>query len=255
PAGTCIVLYDLDASFQTTDTTVGDGLATGLDGLMAVRFSSDGNDNIVNGPVDLLYYWVYQDFVTTTGATISTKVHSFTVACNGEDAPVWREPGDLGFPLTCEYAGGTNVVATGVLSRAAGEIQWDACDAADDYWSSDVSGALSYEPSDSSSGLGCVSTLISIGNVRCTGAQCPTAGLSQGNNFVVESWAQPWINGPGDTGARTVTVANDPQITRIDSPTGAAGGFLSYNVPNARPNRTWSSWVAFRRNSIFTTCN
>ena len=258
PVASCTVLYDLDASFQITDTPsgAGDALVTDLDGLLLLRFAADGDGEIIDGPVDVLHYWVYQDFVVDGTVTVTTKVHSFTVSCNGETNPTWRAPEDDGFPAVCDYSGNLNPVATGTLDTGNDEIAWDDCDASDNYWTTVVEGVDSYQTEDTSSGTGCLSSLLSIGNIRCQGALCGDAGLNEGNNPVFDGWNQPLINGPGVTGANVVTVSNDPAISSLNSPTGAPDGFLSYNVPNNDASRTWNSWVGTRRDaSLFTTCN
>ncbi len=254
--GTCTVLYDLNATFQITNTPLGlgDSVFTNLDGSMVVEYTDDGSGNIVDGPVNVLHYWVYNDFIVGGFVTVATKVHGFAPSCNGETAPTWRVDTDPGFPTECGYTGNTSPVASGTLDIGNGEIAWDSCAPSDRYWSASASSGDSYRTVFVSSGPGCLNDFQSVGNVSCAGGSCSLGGLNQGNNPQAVSWVQPLINGPPATGTNSLNVAGD--LSTLTTPTGAAGGFQSFNVPNEQQSRTWVSWTATRDSSSpATTCN
>lgn len=254
---TCTVAYDLAGVFQVSDTLFGLGDATesGQVGSLVIEYSDDGANNIQSGPVGMLHYWLLQDFVVASSITVTTKVHAFAPTCNGEANPAWRLETDPGFPASCDPTGNTVAVATGTLDLAAGAITWDACNAATDYW---APGTEDYSPSDASSGPGCITDLKSIGNVNCDGVAgfCDLGNLGVGDNPQAATWSQPLINGTEASGSGTIAVSGGAQASGLSTPTGAAGGFQSFNVPNETPSRTWFSWTATRDDgSPFTTCN
>ncbi|MEM7135706.1 MAG: hypothetical protein AAF500_03955 [Myxococcota bacterium] len=255
---TCTVLYDLNATFQITNTpfSAGDQTNTGLDGLLVLEYTEDGSGNIIDGPVNVLHYWTYNDFVVGGLVTVTTKVHGFSPSCNGETNPSWRIDTDPGFPLVCNYQGNTTPVASGTFDVDADAIEWDACNAAADYWSSEASGNSSYEADDLSSGSGCLNGLVSTGNVACSGGLCGLGGLIDGNNPQFATWTQPFINGTGPSATNGLDVSSDAQATTVSTRTGASGGFQSHNVPNDTSSRTWVSWTGTRNGgSQYTTCN
>ena len=255
--GTCTVLYGLDVTFEITDTTGGFGDATiGLDGLLVLEFTDDGADNIIDGAVNVLHYWTYNDFVVDGFVTVTTKVHAFTPSCNGETEPTWRLESDEGYPTVCAYTGNTTPVASGTLSTSTDTVTWDACNAAGDYWSDSTSGGGSYQPTDASTGPGCLADIVSVGNVACSGIFCGAGDLEQGNNPQFATWTQPLINGAEGSGTNAIDVSNDASATNVSTPTGADGGFQSHNIPNETPSRTWVSWTGTRIDaSLYTTCN
>jgi len=255
PASTCTVEYDLDSTFQITNTFGGYGDKTNPNqqGLLVLEYRDDGNGNIIDGEVSMLHYWVLTDFTVDSLVTVKTKVHGFSPSCNGEVTPDWRSDADPGFPARCEYAGNTKAVATGVLNRNDGTITWDNCNATSDYW---AGANAAYTAADISEGPGCITSVHSVGNVICTGAVCSAGNLREGNNPQFDIWAQPMINGYPGVGTNGLTVSSDPQLTFLDTPTGASGGFQSFNVPNNTSSRTWTSWTATRNSaSLNTTCN
>jgi cysteine-rich repeat protein len=255
PASTCTVEYDLNSTFQITNTFIGAGDQTNPNqqGLLVLEYRDDGNGNIIDGEVNMLHYWILNDFTVGGLVTVTTKVHSFSPNCNGEVTPDWRSDTDPGFPARCEYEGNTAAVASGVLHRNDGTITWDDCNVTSDYW---AGGNRAYKASDVSEGPGCIAGVHSVGNVNCAGAVCSAGNLAEGNNPQFDSWTQPMINGFPGVGANGLTASSDPQLTFLDTPTGATGGFQSWNVPNNSDSRTWSSWTATRNSaSPNTTCN
>ena len=253
---TCTVLYDLDATFQITDTPFGaaDETYPELDGTLVLRFTADQEGAIAEGPVEMLHFWMYQDFQITGLVTLTTKVHAFSPGCNGEREPSWRTATDRGFPSACRYMGDMGAVARGSLDRSKQRIDWAPCDAADTYWSEERHGERSYQQSDVSSGAGCLSTLRWVGNIHCSGL-CGLGSPDRGDNPVFDVWTQPLINGAESKGIGAVHVSGDGRASRITTPTSASGGYQSYNVPNDDRSRTWLSWVGARRDpSRFTTC-
>lgn len=254
---TCTVAYDLSAVLEITDTLfgLGDATQTGLVGSLVLEYSDDGADNIQDGPVGLLHYWVLQDFAVASSITVTTKVHSFAPSCNAETNPTWRLETDPGFPVSCNPTGNTVAVASGTLDLTAGSITWDACNAATDYW---APGTEDYSPSDESSGPGCLADLKSIGNVNCDGVEsfCDLGNLAAGDNPQATTWTQPLINGTEASGSSAIAVSGGARASGLSTPTGAGGGFQSFNIPNDTPSRTWLSWTATRDDSSpFTTCN
>lgn len=256
PARTCTVLYDLSATFQITDTPFGAGDETyrNLDGALVLRFEANEGGAIVDGPVEILHFWLHQVFQITGLVTLTTNVHAFSPSCNGETKPSWRVHTDPGFPAECGYTGNTRPVATGSFNRRKNEIAWAPCDAPDTYWSDERKGEASYQQSHVSSGKGCIDTLRWVGNMHCSGL-CGLGSPDRGDNPVFDVWTQPLINGPESTGINAVAVSPDRQASTITTPTSASSGYQSYNVPNDDRSRTWMSWVATRLGSSrFTTC-
>lgn len=254
--GTCMVLYDLAATFQVTDTPfgLGDTVKTNLPGLLVLEFSADGNGNIVDGPVGILHYWVFSDFVVSGFVTVVTRVHGFAPECNGESAPTWRASTDPGFPDTCEYAGNTTAVGSGVLDQGSGVINWNECNLPSEYWGTDATGDTSYREASISSGPGCLSGFVSAGNIECGGSACSAGGLQAGNNPQFFNWVQPLVNGPAGSGTNSLGISSD--FRTVTTPDGAPGGFQSFNVPNEAQSRTWVRWVGTRNDaSVTTTCN
>ena len=252
----CTILYDLDATFEITDTPFGaaDEAHPGLDGTLVLRFTANEKGEIKDGPVDMLHFWMYQDFQITGLVTLTTKVHAFTPSCNGEIEPKWRSATDPGFPSECRYDGNTRAVARGALDVKAGRIEWAPCNAADTYWSDERYGKGSYQQSDVSTGAGCLSTLRWVGNMHCSGL-CRLGSPDRGDNPVFDVWTQPLIHGTEATGINALSVTGDTRVTKISTPTSAGSGSRSYNVPNDDRSRTWMSWVGTRRDaSPFTTC-
>lgn len=254
--GTCMVLYDLNSTFQVTDTPLGlgDNVTSNLNGQLVLEFTDDGNGNIVDGPVGVLHYWVLSDFQVGGVVTVTTRVHGFSPTCNGESNPTWRLDTDPGFPAVCAYTGNTTPVATGVLDQAGGTIGWDTCNPASQYWGTTLTGANSYNAAAISSGPGCLSGFVSSGNIFCSGSACSLGGLQSGDNPQFFNWVQPLINGPGGSGDNSLGISGDLQT--VTTPTGAPGGFQSFNVPNEAQSRTWVSWTGTRNDgSVTTTCN
>ena len=255
-AGTCIVLYDLNATFQITDTPFGAGDETygNLDGMLVLRFTANDADAITDGPVEILHFWMHQAFQITGIVTLTTDVHAFSPSCNGETKPSWRLPTDPGFPSVCAYSGNTGAIATGSLNRRKNKITWSPCNAAHTYWSDKRKGDGSYQQSHVSKGKGCIDTLRWVGNMHCSGL-CGLGSPDRGDNPVFDVWTQPLIHGPESTGINTVAVSPDRQASTITTPTSAPSGYQSYNVPNDDRSRTWMSWVATRRDATAsTTC-
>jgi len=225
-----------------------------LDGMLVLRFAANDQGAIVDGKVEMLHFWMHQTFEITGIVTLTTNVHAFSPSCNGETKPSWRARTDPGFPPECGYAGNTRPIATGSFDGRKHEITWNPCDAPDAYWSDRRAGDASYQQSHVSSGKGCIDTLRWVGNMHCSGL-CGLGSPDRGDNPVFDVWTQPLINGPESTGANTVAVSGDGRATRITTPTSAATGYQSDNVPNDDRSRTWMSWVATRRDSSpFTTC-
>jgi hypothetical protein len=255
-ARTCTVLYDLDATFQITDTPFGaaDETYAKLDGMLVLRFTADQQGVITDGPVEILHFWMYQDFQITGLVTLTTNVHAFSPSCNGEREPSWRVATDPRFPSVCRYTGNTRAVARGSLDLSKRQIEWASCDAADTYWSEERHGQGSYQQSDVSSGEGCLSKLRWVGNIHCRGL-CGLGSPDRGDNPVFDVWTQPLITGPKSKGINAVTVSGDGRVSGITTPAWATGGYQSYNVPNDDRSRTWMGWVGARRDSSrFTTC-
>jgi cysteine-rich repeat protein len=254
PASTCTVEYDLNATFEIGNTPIaaGDQINPNQQGLLVLEYRDDGNGNIIDGEVNVLHYWILNDFVVGGIVTVGTKVHGFAPSCNGEVTPEWRTVSS-GFPARCEYTGNRVAVASGLLDRANGVINWDECNATSDYWAGSTA---AFTPSDVSEGAGCLKGFRSVGNVTCAGNYCTFGGLAVGDNPQFDTWVQPMINGYGGVGTNGLTVSADPQLTDLSTPTGAAGGFQSWNVPNDAQSRTWVSWTASRNSaSPNTTCN
>ncbi len=256
PRRTCTVLYDLDATFQITDTPFGAGDDTyrKLAGMLVLRFTADEDHAIVDGPVEMLHFWMHEVFQMTGIITLTTDVHAFSPSCNGEAEPSWRLTTDPGFPSACRYTGNTTAIATGSYARSKNEIDWSRCDAADTYWSAHRAGERSYLQSHASSGPGCLSSLRWVGNMHCSGL-CGLGSPDHGDNPVFDVWTQPLITGPEATGVNAMVVSDDERASRITTPASAEGGYQSYNVPNDDRSRTWMSWVGKRRDaSAHTTC-
>ena len=250
------MLYDLSATFQVTDTPLGlgDNVTSDLQGQLVLEFSDDGAGNIADGPVGVLHYWVFSDFVVSGVVTVATRVHGFTPSCNGETDPTWRADTDPGFPAVCGYTGNAVPVGSGVLDRANGSIDWDTCDPAPQYWGTTLTGSSSYNAAAVSSGPGCLDGFVSAGNILCTGSACSLGGLQSGNNPQFFNWVQPLVNGPGGSGSNSLAISGD--LRTVTTPTGAPGGFQSFNVPNEAQSRTWVSWTGTRNDaSVTTTCN
>ncbi|MEM7138036.1 MAG: hypothetical protein AAF500_15755 [Myxococcota bacterium] len=269
---TCTVEYDLNATFEITNTplNLGNQVNPNLPGRIVLEYASDGAGNIQDGTVNMLHYWVHNDF-TVPGSlvTVATNVHGFAPECNGVANPIWRKPGDSGGtgpggeplpgfpgPEGCEYTGNTAPVAIGELTGNA--LTWDACTVTPaDYWTDTVNGFSSYQSTgDVASGQGCINAFKSIGNVICSGGFCSLGGLSTGDNFQDSSWNQPQVNGPIPGNSTFTVTSGDASKTTIVTPSGAGGGFQSINVPNNQQSRTWLSYTATRNGtSPNTTCN
>lgn len=252
-ADTCTILYDVDATFSVSNTDFGKGNTTapGLHGSLVLEFTRDPTGQVNDGPVHVLHYSTYVDFVDESIVTVTTKVHYFTPACNGVADPAWRLPTDAGFPASCDYRGNGKPVASGTYDKSKATIQWAACNTAKSYW---ASSRKSYTLSSKSNGEGCLNGLRAVGNVNCDGATtCRLGDLKPGDNPQSSTWNQPLIHGPSGSD-NTVSVSRD--LSTIATPlTKLDGGQLSYEIPNDAPSRTWLSWKATKNSaSKFTTC-
>lgn len=248
---TCTIEYALNHTFQITNTSggLGDGTFTNLLGTVALRFNANASNQVIDGNVDMLFYWSRNIF---TVSSVSTNVHAFAPSCAGATTT----PG--GNPATCPFVPATMTapVATGMLG--GNTITWGPCTGGN-YWASSASGGSSYTPATNASGGGCINNLRSVGNVNCgLGLFCGSGGLSSGNNPQDATWNQPMMNGPLATGLNTLTVSADRRT--VTTPTGnttnSAPSARSWNVPNTAPSRTWSSFVGTARPTGMggTTC-
>ena len=248
----CSVLYRIDGTFQVTDTQFGKGdiLAKGLEGSLVMEYPLDRDGRVTDGKVHVLHIAMFEELRVDAVVDVTSTIHHFSPTCNGERKPSWRRRSDPGFPNECRYTGNRKAVAVGKLSREKNVINWTRCKAAPDYWSTDRS---AYTPDDESKGRGCLAEMHVIGNIRCDGRLgCKLGGLQRGDNPQFDVWTQPLISGPPDSKG-SVFISAD--LRTIRTPSGRGGGFLSYNVPNESPSRTWFSWVATRSDdSPFTTC-
>lgn len=248
----CTVSYEIDASLQVSDTYLskGDAIAKGLKGSLVVEYPLGRDGRVTDGKVGVLHFAMFERFTIDAIVDVTTVMHHYAPTCNGERAPNWRRPSDPGFPKACSYDGNEKPVAVGKLSRERGSIEWARCKAAPSYWSADRG---AYKPDDQSKGRGCLSEMHGVGNIRCDGRlACKFGDLKRGDNPQFGVWTQPLVHGPpGSNGA--VSVSGD--LRTIRTPTSRKDGFLSYNLPNDSPSRTWFSWVATAdETSPHTTC-
>jgi hypothetical protein len=193
---------------------------------------------------------MFERLIVRALVDVTTTLHHFAPACNGESSPTWRAPNDAGFPAACAYDGAARAVAVGKLSRARRTITWAKCKAADEYW---AEGREAYSLSDESKGRGCLNEMHAVGTIHCGGRlACKLGGLRPGDNSTFDRWTQPLIHGPPGSKA-TMSVSSD--LGTVRTPSGRKDGFLAYNLPNDAPGRTWFSWVATRNDeSPHTTC-
>jgi hypothetical protein len=245
-------MYDLDATFQISDTDLkkGDVIKKGISGSLVMEYPQDEEGRIADGKVRMLHFSMYEELTIKSVATVTSRTHHFAPACNGVESPTWRRHTDPGFPSECPYTGNQRPVAVGFLDRASREIEWAKCKPASTYWSSD---RKAYTVDEKSKGKGCLEDLHAVGNVHCQGRlACKWGGLSSGDNPLFDVWTQPLVHGPPGS---THSVSISPDLSRMTSPLGRRGGHLSYNLPNDAPSRTWFSFVATRNpSSAFTTC-
>jgi hypothetical protein len=248
----CTISYDIEASLQVTDTYLKKGniIAKGLEGSIVIEYPKDRDGRVADGKVKVLHFAVFQKFSIHAIVNVTTTLHHFAPTCNGPLAPTWRRPSDKGFPNKCGYTGNERAVAVGKLSKRQKTILWTRCKAADSYWAKD---RKAYTLADESRGRGCLNELHVVGNVHCEGRlACKWGGLERGDNPQSDVWTQPLIHGPPGSES-SVEISVD--LRTIRTPTGRHDGFLSYNLPNDSPSRTWLSWVATRDDdSPHTTC-
>ncbi len=248
----CTVSYEIDASLQVSDTYLskGDAIAKGLKGSLVVEYPLGRDGRVTDGKVGVLHFAMFERFTIDAIANVTTVMHHYAPTCNGARTPSWRRASDPGFPKACRYGGNEKPVALGKLSKERGTIEWARCKAAPSYWSADRG---AYKPDDQSKGRGCLSEMHGVGNIRCEGRlACKFGDLKRGDNPQFGVWTQPLVHGPpGSKGA--VSVSGD--LRTIRTPTSRKDGFLSYNLPNDSPSRTWFSWVATAdETSPHTTC-
>ncbi|MDH3654960.1 MAG: hypothetical protein OEN21_11880 [Myxococcales bacterium] len=248
----CTISYRIEASLQVSDTYLskGDAIAKGLKGSLVVSYPLSRDGRVTDGKVGVLHFAMFERFTIDAIADVTTVMHHYAPTCNGARTPTWRRPSDSGFPRACRYAGNEKPVAVGRLSKERGTIEWARCKAAPSYWSADRS---AYKPEHQSKGRGCLNEMHAVGNIRCDGKlACKFGDLKRGDNPQFDVWTQPLLHGPpGSRGA--VEISGDLRTVR--TPTGRTDGFLSYNLPNDSPSRTWFSWVATADDSSpHTTC-
>ena len=248
----CTIAYRVEAALQVTDTYLGKGdtTARGLGGSLVMEYPTDREGQVTDGKVRILHLAMFEKFTVDAIVDVTTTVHHFAPACNGESRPAWRLTSDPGFPDACRYDGRGKAVAVGKLSRDKGRIAWARCKAAPTYWGGDRE---AYRPSDESKGRGCLNEMHVVGNIRCDGRlACKFGGLARGDNPQFDVWTQPLVHGP--PGSKSAVRVSD-DLRTIRTPTGRRDGFQSYNLPNESPSRTWFSWVATRNDaSPHTTC-
>jgi hypothetical protein len=248
----CTILYRVDATLEVTDTYLGKGdtVVRGIRGSLVIEYPQDRDARVTDGKVKVLHFATFQRFQIDALVDVTTVLHHFAPSCNGVATPSWRLPTDPGFPSECAYAGNTNAVAVGHLSREHQRIEWANCKAAPSYWSKD---RAAYTTGDKSRGRGCLNDLHVVGNIRCDGRLgCKWGGLARGDNPQFDVWTQPLIHGPPGSD-ESLQVSSD--LSTIRTPKSRKDGRQSYNLPNNAPSRTWFSWTATRDDtSPFTTC-
>jgi hypothetical protein len=155
------------------------------------------------GAVDIQYLWIRNQFVTSTaGLSVDTKVNGYTPRCSGETVTsAWNPP-----PATCANDGNTTAYASGTYSGST--VTWGTCTKPGDWNTSN------YDPSDVSSGPGCLSDYHSRGVVVCTDnsffASCSSGNLSDGANEQNGVWNMPLGTTTLSANGTSISVGSTP---------------------------------------------
>lgn len=191
PPRFCVARYVLDPLLHiesSPQNVVDDDYALPA-GAITLRYQADDLGAPKEGAsVELLYFWVRQEFSYGRGALLTPRADSFvnlfSPRCIEDDE---GEPDELP-PEICEDDGNEAPLARGTWH--SGVVQWESCVSSD--WNS--THPAEYTPDDVANGPGCLGELTARGLVECTPASlvgCDSFELEAGTNVVDESWNQP----------------------------------------------------------------
>jgi hypothetical protein len=230
----CTATYSLVPRMIIEGTAfgAGDGTYTLPAGSLILHYeaNADNDGPLSGGAVDVRYWWISNDFQTTTaGVTVNTKVNAYTPRCNGEEEPEPLYPA----PSVCLDDGNLTPMATGTWS--ANSVSWATCNAHPDWNSSSIS---AYTPDDESTGPGCLNNYRSRGNVHCSESSWSLGNCSDGALVL------------GDNPQNSMH--NQPLNALALSADGASVSLPKTNVPNTNPSRTYIDFTGTRSS---VTCN
>jgi hypothetical protein len=205
----CTAVYSLSPTMSIDGTPLGagDGDFDLPGGTLELRYEAAPSSTSPKsgGAVDIQYLWIRNEFVANTdigfgSITVDTTVNGYTPRCNGQDVTGWNPP-----PATCANDGNTTSYASGTYNGST--VTWDACSKPGQWNSED------YDPSDVSTGPGCLNDYHSRGNVDCSASgliSCSSGNLDNGANEQNGVWNMPLGTMNLNSSGMSVSLGNTP---------------------------------------------